>query len=114
MNKLQKDITTELLNRDFLWTESYHHYEDWKEKMESVYDQFNLLQVPHYNRNQPKLFFDESDFKRRVPKGIFPLPSHKRQMLQQPKMLNKSNLEANSLNDEFVKFERSPMQYMVK
>ena len=38
-----KDIVPELLNRPLLWTESYHHYEDWKKKMEEVYDQFNLL-----------------------------------------------------------------------
>ena len=110
---MKKDIVPELLNRDFLWTESYHHYEDWKEKMESVYDQFNLLQVPHHNKNQPKYFFDGADFKRRVPKGIFPFPSSKRQVMEQPRLLDQSSLEANSLNDEFVKFERSPMQYMV-
>ena len=78
-----KDIVPELLNKSFLWTESYHHYEDWKTKMEAVYDQFNLLQTPHTNKNEPKFYFNQSDFKRRVPKGIFPFPTHKRSMLQQ-------------------------------
>ena len=102
------------MNKDFLWTESYHHYDDWKTKMEGVYDQFNLLQMPHANRNEPKLYFNHGDFKRRVPKGIFPFPSHKRSMLEQPQQLVQNKLESQSMNDDIVKFERSPMQFMVK
>ena len=89
-----KDIMPELLNKDFLWTESYHHYDDWKSKMEGVYDQFNLLQIPHANKNAPKFYFDHNDFKRRVPKGIFPFPNHKRTMLEQPQQLLQTQTEA--------------------
>ena len=74
--------------------------------MESVFDQFNLLQIPHADKSKPKLYFDSADHKRRVPKGIFPFSTHKRQVLEQPNLLEQSSMSANSLNDEFVKFER--------
>ena len=41
-----KSIIPELLNQRFLWYESYHHYEDWEQKMKATYDQFNLLELP--------------------------------------------------------------------
>ena len=46
--------------------------------MEDVYDQFNLLQIPENNKNEPKFYFNQADFKRRIPKGIFPYATHKR------------------------------------
>lgn len=54
-----KSLVPELLNRDFLWTDDYHHYADWKSKMEATYDNFNMLQIPH-NKDKPKYFFDQT------------------------------------------------------
>ena len=67
-----------LLNRDFLWHEEYHHYDDWKYKMEQTYDQFNLLQIDAIDKEEPKFFFEEKEWKRRIPRGIFPFPTYKR------------------------------------
>lgn len=41
-SKLQKDLSIELLNRNFMWTDDYFHYSDWAEAMKETYDGFNL------------------------------------------------------------------------
>lgn len=77
-----KTIEPELLNRKFFWVEDYFHYNDWKSELEQTYDQFNLLQMP-FNKHEIKLFFDEANHNRRVPKGIFPHPNQKRVVMEQ-------------------------------
>ena len=39
----KKKIEPEILSQKFMFTEDYHHYDDWKTMMEETYDQFNLI-----------------------------------------------------------------------
>lgn len=110
----KKDIVVELLNRDFLWHEEYHHYDDWKSKMEQTYDQFNLLQIDAIDKEEPKFYFEEKEWKRRIPRGIFPFPTHLRKIVQKPAKLAQKKLEAESSADKLTKFERSPLEYMIE
>ena len=80
---LKKSFEPEILSQKFFLTEEYHHYDDWKAMMEGTYDQFNLLQIPKENsKENPIVYFDSNDFNRRIPKGIFPHPNHKRVILE--------------------------------
>lgn len=74
-----------------MWVDDYFHYADWKQKQQEVYDNFNLLILPR-NKDQPKLFFDKTSHNRVIPQGVFPMPTHKRQIL-----LPSVNTFANSL-----------------
>ena len=78
-----KSILPELLNQKFLWYDSYHHYEDWESQMKESYDQFNLLELPQ-SKDQASIYFNENQFKRRVPKGIFPDARGPRTVLRPP------------------------------
>lgn len=42
--------------------------------MQETYDQFNLLQVPE-SQNKININYDQTFYKRKVPKGIFPNPN---------------------------------------
>lgn len=110
-----KSIVPELLDRNFLTFDDYHQYDDWKQKLEKSFDQFNLLQVsPKTTENTPsgplKLYFDENMHKRRVPLGIFPLPNQKRTILQNPS----TEAPIKKISDEYAKYERDPIDFMVQ
>ena len=51
---------------------------------------------------------------RRVPRGIFPDAKSPRAVLQPPNAFAESARDAMSLTDSFSRYERSPMQTMVK
>lgn len=63
-----------------MWVEDYHHYDDWKTKQQQVFDNFNLLVLP-FNNDQHKFFFELEHHNRRIPQGVFPYPTHKRQLM---------------------------------
>ena len=110
-----KSILPELLNQKFLWFEKYHQYGDWEEKMRQAYDQFNLMELPSKTKDGQTLYFDQNNFKRRVPKGIFPDGRKPRMVLRPPGNALEANArELESMHDEMTKFERSPMKQMVK
>ena len=80
-----KSILPELLNQKFLWYESYHHYDDWEQKMKATYDQFNLLELPKRGgKDAPTIYFDPVNFNRRIPNGIFPDAKSPRVVLMPP------------------------------
>ena len=111
-----KSILPELLNQKFLWYDSYHHYDDWESKMKESYDQFNLLELPQNGgKDTPSLYFHANDFKRRIPKGIFPDAKSPRVVLRPPgaELEQISERDVKSQLDSMTKFERSPMQTMV-
>jgi len=56
-----------------------------------------------------KINRDHADRFRAVPKGIFPLPDRKREVM----IAQSSIKESTSLASEFAKFEKDPQQYMV-
>lgn len=65
-----------------MWVDDYFHYSDWKLKQQTVFDNFNLLVVPTAaNAEQDKFFFDKDHYNRRVPQGVFPYATHKRQLM---------------------------------
>jgi hypothetical protein len=66
-----KDLGVEMLNRNFMWTDDYFHYEDWGKILRNSYDGFNLwVRAPTDLKSDEKYFFQDNW--RRVPKGIFP------------------------------------------
>lgn len=74
----------------------------------------NLMQVPRQqNRELAQVYFNESDFKRVIPRGIIPYPNHKRVVLEQPLLQNESLMSALSHSDDFTRFNRSPYEFMV-
>ena len=109
-----KSIAPELLNHRFLRFDSYHHYADWEEKMRATYDQFNLLEIPANDKDSPALYFNPKTFNRRVPRGIFPDARSPRVVLRPPGSEFEVDKWAQSSTDEMSRFERSPMQTMVK
>lgn len=104
---LPKSIYPELLSRKFLTRGDYHHYDDWKQIMQETFDQFNLMQVKESDQS---INFDLAKNNRKVPKGIFPLPNRKRQVLQRPGLQNTPNFDN---HDRFVKFEADPLNQML-
>ena len=70
-SKLQKDLSIELLNRNFMWTDDYFHYDDWATKMKDVYDGFNLWVEANKDIASDEKYFYQDNW-RRSPKGIFP------------------------------------------
>jgi len=111
-----KSILPELLNQKFLWFDSYHHYDDWESKMKASYDQFNLLEIPATNKDTPTLYFHSQDYKRRIPRGIFPDAEGPRVVLQPPgsELETINEKDVRSMLDPLTKYERSPMQTMVR
>lgn len=113
---IKKSIVPELINQRFMWVDDYFHYADWKAKQQTVYDNFNLLQVSTAaTAEHNKFFFDKDNHCRRVPQGVFPYPNHKRQI-----MLPAANLTLNDFlrpgsenHDELVQFEKEPFKMMV-
>lgn len=112
----QKSLVPELLNQRFLWVDDYFHYDDWRAKQKSVFDNFNLLVIPTTDLQQQKYFYDKSINNRRVPQGVFPYPTHKRQL-----MLPATNNSVGEIlrgadklaADEYVLFEKEPYKMMV-
>lgn len=106
-----------MLNQRFLWVESYFHYKDWKSAQEQVYDNFNLLEVPSVSadktHSKPKYFFDKDSFRRRVPEGIFPLASHKREVLKPHHQYAEMDLARSKNNDELALFAKEPLKMMI-
>jgi hypothetical protein len=102
-----KNICPELLSEKFLNLGEYHQYDDWKQLMQESYDQFNLLELKP--THDVKIIRDHADRFRAVPKGIFPLPDRKREIM----IAQSSIKESTSLASEFAKFEKDPQQYMV-
>jgi len=47
----KKSLVPELLNQRFLWVDDYFHYDDWRAKQKSVFDNFNLLVIPTSNKH---------------------------------------------------------------
>lgn len=92
----------------------YHHYDDWEEKMKGTFDQFNLLELPkNRDKDAPRLYFIEQEFRRQIPKGIFPDAKGPRAVLRPPGQAIEYK-DAMSVQDSMTKFERSPMKTMVK
>lgn len=50
--------------------------------MTETYDQFNLMEMKAQQNKDVKVNYDPIDFDRRVPKGIFPLPHRKRDVME--------------------------------
>ena len=109
-----KSILPELMNQKFLHHARYHHYADWETKMKDAYDQFNLMELPNEDKESSALYFAETQFKRRIPKGIFPNAAGPRTILSPPGSQLESQNERASLHDPMTKYERSPMDAMVK
>lgn len=103
-----KDIHPELLSPKFIKNGEYHQYDDWKQMMLEVYDQFNLLELKP--KHEVKVNYDYADRYRAVPKGIFPLPNRKREVMIAPGDSRKKP----SLASEFAKFEKDPLDYMIE
>lgn len=96
-----------MISPKFIKHGSYHHYDDWKDLQKKCYDQFNLMEL---KENEFKVNHDPMDYNRIVPKGIYPLPNHKRIVMEPFKAMS----ELPSGADKFNKFEKDPMAYMVK
>lgn len=107
----KKAIEPELLNRNFMFNEDYHHYADWKEMMEQTYDQFNMLQLPA-SKKDIKVFYDPVRHNRRVPYGIFPNPITKRTVLQHASIEPLQLTESQNGRDRFAEFEKDPLRFM--
>jgi hypothetical protein len=104
----KKDLAPEVINQRFMWVDDYFHYEDWRAKQKEVFDNFNLLVVP---TTTPKYFFDQDS--RRIPQGVFPYPTHKRQLMLPAANHTLVETLANPNHDEFVRFEKEPHKMMV-
>tara|TARA_B110001450_G_C17656324_1_gene495405 strand:+ start:1752 stop:2237 length:486 start_codon:yes stop_codon:yes gene_type:complete len=110
----KKNIVPELINQRFMWMDDYFHYDDWEKKQKDVFDGFNLLVMPR-KEGETKYFYDRANHHRIVPQGIFPLPNHKREVLQAPidtfaKQLNDGTQKG---NDSLNEYEKNPYQTMV-
>lgn len=75
--------------------------------MTDTYDQFNLMELQHSGLT---VNYDPIDHFRRVPKGIFPLPNNKREVMELP---GKQRAIASNA-DRFVEFEKDSHQYMME
>ena len=103
-----KDIHPELLSQKFLKFGEYHHYDDWKQMMQATYDQFNLLELkPNLD---VKINYDHADKNRNVPKGIFPRPDHKREVMIAPG----EQRPQKSLASDFAKYDKDPHNFMIQ
>lgn len=109
-NQTKKAFEPELLSNKFKQNGEYHQYADWKQMMTECYDQFNLMELKTSQGSDVKINYDPADHNRKVPKGIFPLPDRKREVMEQPGVLG----ERVSLTDRFAKFEQDPHAFMVK
>ena len=70
--KSQKDLSYELINRNFMWCDDYYFsYDDWTELLKKTYDGFNMqVKAPKDIRSNEKYFYQ--DKYRRTLSGIFP------------------------------------------
>lgn len=83
--------------------------------MRGAFDQFNLMELPANRADQPSVHFNAHDFNRRVPKGIFPDARRPRTVLCPPgSALEVNSQELESAHDPMTRYERNPMQAMVK
>ena len=97
-----------------MWCDDYFHYSDWEEMQKQVYDGFNLMPIPR-KEGSFKFFYDRGSGKRVVPQGIFPLPNHKRVVLQ-PNIHDFTKAlteETEAGNDSLNMFEKEPYKMMV-
>ena len=109
-SSVKKSIVPEMINQRFMWVDDYFHYDDWKTKQKAVFDNFNLLVVP-VGKEANKFFFDGNA--RRVPQGVFPHASHKRQLLAPPASATVTDMLRSKHHDEYVLFEKEPFKAMV-
>ena len=85
--------------------------------MKATYDQFNLLELPKKGgKDAPTLYFDHESFKRRIPNGIFPDAKSPRIVLMPPgsELQSTKEREVKSSLDEMTRFERSPLETMIR
>jgi hypothetical protein len=66
---------------------------------------------PH--KDEGKYFYDRENNHRRIPKGIFPFPNHKREIIQPNANKFASFLVDKEGNDPFTLFEKEPYKVMV-
>ena len=106
-----------MINQRFMWVDSYFHYKDWQYIQEQVYDNFNLLEIPYSPTSttspKPKFFFDPDRFGRRVPEGIFPLASHKREVMKPAHQYAEMDFARSKNHDELTLFEKDPLKMMI-
>jgi len=83
--------------------------------MRAAYDQFNLMELPAKGKVTAPFLFNKHDFMRRVPKGIFPDAKRPRIVLSPPgTALESKNAQHESHLDQMTRFERSPIETMMK
>lgn len=110
----KKSIVPEMINQRFMWVEDYFHYEDWKAKQKETFDNFNLLVVPTAaTPDHNKFFFDQDSHHRRIPQGVFPFPTHKRQLMLPAANHTLVDVLSKPLHDDYVRYEKEPMKMMV-
>ena len=103
-----------MINQRLMWVEDYFHYEDWKIKQKEVFDNFNLLVVPQApTAEQNKFFFDQDSHHRRIPQGVFPYPTHKRQLMLPSANHTLVDILSNPHHDDYIRYEKEPMKMMV-
>ena len=78
--------------------------------MTETFDQFSLMQI---NDTGIKINNDPADHNRKVPKGIFPLPNQKREILRSPGSKASESVRLNH-TDRFTNFEADPHRYMLE
>jgi hypothetical protein len=110
---IRKSVVPELINQRFMWVDDYFHYDDWRAKQKSVFDNFNLLTIPSEKEDAQKYFFDRDLKNRRIPQGVFPYPNHKRQLMMPATNKAVTELLSSKNHDEFVLFEKEPHKMMV-
>lgn len=62
---------------------------------------------------QNKFFFDQDSHSRRIPQGVFPYPTHKRQLMLPAANHTLVEVLSQPLHDDYVKYEKEPMKMMV-
>jgi hypothetical protein len=78
-----------------------------------VFDNFNLLVIPPH-KDQTKFFFDQDNYHRRIPNGIFPNPNQKRHIMQpQAQAFALDIAKSQGQHDHLVLFEKEPYKMMV-
>lgn len=95
-----------------MWVDDYFHYDDWKQKQRETFDNFNLLVIPHHV-DAPKYFFNKEHHNRRIPQGVFPYPTHKREIMLPAANNAALDLMRSNKHDSYVLFEKEPYKMMV-
>mmetsp|Transcript_26606 Transcript_26606/g.19943 ORF Transcript_26606/g.19943 Transcript_26606/m.19943 type:complete len:123 (+) Transcript_26606:356-724(+) len=95
-----------------MWVDDYFHYSDWKDMLKATFDNFNLMVIPPEHAKS-KHFLDRANHWRRIPKGIFPHPTKKRELFWPEAHAFSNFLNRSSQYDSMVMFENEPMKLMV-